>query len=160
MKITSILVIGLLSPITFQSTATLESFVFSNELLPEGVQPKPIVDPANLPCGVTSNPFISSDEDFLNCFIGNNMIQDPSLMEEVTGGLFSIYEAPSEVGIFGIESKSPESAERIFQAIKSSTPLTDSYQLLRKGKVVILFWYDRGKTNAIEQLELIIKGVE
>ncbi|MBX2826526.1 MAG: hypothetical protein KTR22_00075 [Flavobacteriaceae bacterium] len=155
MKFLFLLIMGL--SLTINPTEpTLEDFVFTQELLPKNCSFKEVTEGARLPCKATTNPYVSNDPAFVNCFAGM-MLRDEALTQKVKKALFSVYMDTNEVGVFGLEADSEESALQIVAHLEDKAPNDEGSSLLQSGPIVILLWQDRGKTEAYETLKSLIE---
>ncbi len=158
MKLLAIIILSfLIIPKPIDSKLKLEEFVFLEEELPDGCNLKQVINTGNLPCNAQSNPFISSDRIFLDCFIGR-LIQDSTLVQNVKRGLFSIYEDKAEIGIFGLETDSEKTAKLILNRLMKKKPNDDSSKLIQSGKIIIWLWKDQGKNSSFDELTKLINA--
>lgn len=158
MKLVFIIIISVFFVQEPSSTSVqLEDFVFSQEVLPDGCSLKVVASNDRLPCQAKSNPFISSERSFLDCFT-KRLIQDPTLVQQVNRGLFSVYEAKSEMGIFGLATDSETTTELILKDIQTNHPDDESMELFQSGNILIWLWHDQGKTNAFSELKTLINA--
>ena len=135
----------------------LEDFVFSPEELPEGCSLKLVASEDVLPCKATSNPYISSERSFLDCFT-KRLIKDSALVQQVTKGLFSVYEGDSELGIFGLETASEATTTLILKDIQSNNPDDQGMELMQSGNILIWLWHDQSKTKTFDELKTLIEA--
>lgn len=158
MKLISIVILSvffLIEPI--EPKLELEDFVFSQEDLPLGCTLKTVGSNDRLPCEIKTNPFISEDPSFLDCFT-KRLIQDKTLNRNITKGLFSVYEGPSEIGVFGLETASEKTTTLIHQHIKANNSSDASMELIQAGKILIWLWHDRERTNSFTELRKLIEA--
>ncbi len=156
MRLLSIIILSVLfTQESIDSNLKLEDFVFLAQELPDGCKIKPIASNARLPCDIKTNPFISSDRKFLDCFAGN-LVQDPTLIQHVKKGLFSVYLDQAEIGIFGLEVDSEKTAELILKGMIKSNPNNKSSKLIQSGKIILWLWKDKGENNSFNELKKLI----
>jgi hypothetical protein len=156
MKLVSIIILSLFfiqEPV--DTKLELEDFVFSQEELPGGCKLKLVESSDLLPCGATANPYISSERSFLDCFT-KRLIKDSTLIQSVKRGLFSVYEAQSEIGVFGLEADSEKTSKLILKDIKKNYPNDESRELIQSGKILIWLWHDKEKTNSFNEIKKLI----
>jgi len=135
----------------------LENFVFQEQELPNGCKLKPVASNDRLPCAATSNPFISSERSFLDCFT-RQFVRDSALIQSVKRGLFSVYEDQSEIGIYGLETDSEETTRLILNHIETNYPNDESGEFFQSGKILIWLWHDKGKPNSFDDLKKLIEA--
>ncbi|MBW2937846.1 hypothetical protein KXJ69_06980 [Aureisphaera sp. CAU 1614] len=150
----------ILSVLCFQnptiSNVALEDFIFSEQELPRGCKLKPILSSDKLPCGIQSNPFISSDSDFLVCFM-RMMHLGSTLVPDIEKGLFSVYEDTSEIGIFGLETSSPEVAKQIKKDMLANNPNDPNGKIFLSENILIYLWQDQARNQSFNEIEQLIK---
>ena len=134
----------------------LEDFVFQEQELPNGCKLKTVASNDRLPCEATSNPFISSERSFLDCF-SRQFVRDSTLIQSVKRGLFCVYEDQSEIGIYGLETDSEETTQLIQNYIETNYPNDESGEFFQSGKILIWLWHDREKTNSFNELKKLIE---
>ncbi len=151
----------ILSVLCFQnptnSNVALEDFIFSEKELPKGCKLKPILSSDKLPCGIQSNPFISSDSDFLVCFM-RMMHLGSKWVPDIEKGLFLVYEEASEIGIFGLETNSPEIAKQIEKDMLAINPNDTNSKVFLSGNTLIYLWQDQARTQSFNEIEKLIEA--
>ena len=111
---------------------------------------------------VKSNPFVSSDREFLDGFVGLVGISDSALVSSVVSALFAIYfEGPedNELGLYGYEFDSVEHAAQ-------AAPFVIRYQLrdpshaaaFLQSNIVIFLWHDNVSDDCFASLKDLIGG--
>ncbi len=135
----------------------LEQFIFDQQELPEGCIIKPIAEGDRLPCQIKTNPFISADRDFLNCF-SRSFVRDSVLASKVKSGLFSIYEDQWEIGVFGLETDSKKTAKLILDEMITNIPSQERGEIIQAGNLLIWLWHDRTKPSSFDELNQLIKA--
>jgi hypothetical protein len=68
---------------------TLSDFIFKDQDLPRNCRIAPVETTEELPCGAKSNPFLSSERRFLDCFAGE-LLHDKAVVATTRSALFSV----------------------------------------------------------------------
>ena len=156
MKLLSILFLSVfLIQDSIDTSLKLEDFIFTEHNLPNGCKLKQVTINDRLPCEIKTNPFISSQPNFLNCF-ARSFTRDSTLIQNIKKGLFSVYEDQSEIGLFGLETDSKQTAILILNEMKTKYPNEDGGELIQAGKILLWLWHDREKTSAFKELKKLI----
>ena len=117
-------------------TASLAGLLPPDGSLPASCSPRPLDDTA--PPFLTANPMTSADPAFVRplfegAFRGD---ADPSQAKEA---LFSLYEAPYEVGLFAFRMANAASAEQLQTLAEQNA---DAQFIRRSGPILALVWRD------------------
>ena len=134
----------------------LENLIFANSELPDGCEIKAVTKTDHLPCDAKSNPFISSDSEYLECF-AKNFISDTLLIKKISRGLFSIYTDGAEIGIFAVKADSESTAELIKKDVEMNNDNLDKSELFLSGSYFIWLWRDRGKNENFNEMKTLIE---
>ena len=134
----------------------LENLIFANSELPDGCEIKAVTKTDHLPCDAKSNPFISSDSEYLECF-AKNFISDTLLIKKISRGLFSIYTDGSEIGIFAVKTDSESTAELIKKEVEMNNDHRHNSELFLSGSYFIWLWRDRGKNENFNEMKTLIE---
>lgn len=158
MKMRSLMII--LCSILLSSCANrliLRDFIFEEQELPVNCRIVPIRSGEELPCGVKSNPLISTERQFLNCF-SMMLVRDESLAAATHSALFSLYIEKGEVGIFGLEFDSDASASKAAELLLNENVDTQRFSVFQKGQIVIFLWRDDLTDTCFYGLKELIKA--
>ena len=131
----------------------LEHFIFKDYELPDGCRLK-TVEKDELPFGAQSNPYLSSDRQFLDNFAKKMFRDEESLVAATRTALFSVYWSDNEIGIFGFQFNSEESAQKAANFL--NTDIRGDNACYSEGKVVIFLWND-GAYNPYSKIKELVK---
>lgn len=135
----------------------LEDLIFSDSELPSDCKLKTVLSTEDLPCKAESNPFISSDLEFISCFVGS-FISNSSLIPKVKRALFSIYMDQAETGIFAIETESKSDSKLFYDHMKSSYDSAYLREFFYHDQLFIWLWRDKGKNENFDIFKKLIKN--
>lgn len=156
MKVLALIILSLfLIPRASNTELSLEDFIFSDRELPKGVQLKAVGENDRLPCQITTNPFISDDRSFLDCF-ARAFTRDSISTKNISRALFSVYKEQSEIGLFALETDSEETAAQILNEMNTNIPEGDSSEIIQTANLVLWLWHDRARTKAFDELKILI----
>ncbi len=141
---------------TMANELELENLIFDNSELPDSCIIKAVSKADRLPCDAKSNPFISSDSEYLECFV-NNFINDTLLTKKVNRGLFSIYTDGAEIGICAVKTDSKSTAELIKKDVVMNNWILDKCELFLSGPHFIWLWRDKGKNENFNEIKTLIE---
>ncbi|MCH2235637.1 MAG: hypothetical protein MK078_15455 [Crocinitomicaceae bacterium] len=138
-----------------ESKLKLEDLILESDQLPKSCELIHVEADEDLPCNAKSNPYISSEEEFLNCFT-SSLVSVDSLRKKVVAGLFSVYTDGAEIGVFALETESENSAKLIWNQLQDDRVNIEQSDYLLSGSIVIWLWRDTGKNdNYLKFKELI-----
>ena len=139
---------------------SLADFVFEVQQLPEGCILASLKSDEDTPCGVQSNPLVSSERQFLDCFAGE-LLHDEILVADVHSGLFSVYVGKDEIGVFGLEFSSPILASQGASLLRKENSEPQRFAVFQKERIVILLWRDDESDACFDRFkELITERME
>jgi len=119
--------------------SSLEDFVFISNELSETCTLVPYDD--SFPFGIQSNPFISSDPEFLDLFT-TLLFKDSTLSKLVRSVLFSLYFGKNEFGLNGTKFDLDSLANRAEEILKNKFVDTLRFAVFNKGRIVLQLWRD------------------
>ncbi len=139
---------------------TLAGFIFKNQELPGNCRRVSVKPGEKLPCGVKSNPFVSSERQFLDCF-ARMLVDDESLVAATRSALFSLYREKGEIGICGLEFDSETSASQAAVLLRKKNTNIKRFAIFQKGRIVILLWRDDETDTSFDRLkEMIVARIK
>ncbi len=94
----------------------------------------------SFPFNIASNPYLSSNPEFVKSFAGQLLNYDQTLTSAVTSGLFSVFDGEHEIGLFGLEFDSERSAAVADSLLKSDNPDLSRFRVFQKNKLLIQLW--------------------
>ncbi|MEO9547299.1 MAG: hypothetical protein ABJG68_01315 [Crocinitomicaceae bacterium] len=118
----------------------LESFLFTGEEFKNDCEILVSENLDDLPCGAASNPIISSDPEFVDCF-SKAVLSEAEFSNNVERVLFSVYKGYDETGVFGFETNSEQTAIDIYEKLKNEINEDQGF-VLQKENLVVLVWHD------------------
>lgn len=137
------------------SKLKLEDFVFMEQELPDNSKLKQVIDNEHLPCNAPTNPLVSSESSFLDCFV-KLLVRDATLTQNVKKGLFSVYENNAEIGVFGLETDSYKTAKLISENIILNKHIYGGSEIIQSGNIVILLWHDNIESKTFNGFKKLI----
>ena len=133
---------------------SLEDFIFGSNDLSETCTLVPYDD--SFPFGIQSNPFISSDPEFLDLFT-TLLFKDSTLSKSVHSVLFSLYFGKNEFGLNGTEFDSDSLANRAAEILKIELTDTFRFAVFNKGRIVLQLWRDDNTDSCFYELEELVR---
>ncbi len=121
------------------SKSSLSEFIYKNQL-PDGCLQYSAAGATSFPFNIASNPYLSSNPGFVKSFAGQLLNYDQTLANAVTSGLFSVFEGEHEIGLFGLEFDSEQSAATADSLLKSDNPDLSRFRVFQKNKLLIQLW--------------------
>jgi hypothetical protein len=148
----------------FRFGLTLADFIFENHQLPGTCRLVPIEPGEPLPCEFKSNPFLSEEREFLDCFVRNFVSDNETLIAATRSALFSVYLENDEIGVFGLELESETStnqAANLLQQEMQETTESQRFTIFQKDRLVIQVWRDNETDVCFDRLkELIMARIQ
>ena len=130
---------------------------------------------AKVPCGAQDNPFVTSEQEYLECFGGMLLAphqhrhqhsadagQDSTssttseLVAELEEFLFSIYQGEGEAGIFGLRFSHAQAAQRAAALLRLRG--AEHSKVHTKGNLVVYVWHDEGADGCSAKLDSLVKS--
>ena len=152
----------------------LTKFTFGSDELEECALAAMPAD-AKLPCGAQGNPFITSEQEYLECF-GEMLLaphqhhqhsmdagQDSTssttseLVAELEEFLFSVYQGEGEAGIFGLRFSHAQAAQRAAALLRLRGG--EHSKVRAKGNVVVYVWHDEDADGCSARLDSRVKSL-
>ncbi|MDC1384764.1 hypothetical protein N8329_02160 [Crocinitomicaceae bacterium] len=156
MKLVLLLTVSLFYSCVDCNKLELENLIFDNSELPDGCRIKAVGKSDHLPCNAKSNPFISSDSEYLECFV-SKFVNDTLLIQKIDRGLFSIYTDGTEIGIFAVKTDSESTAKLIKKDVEMNNENMDKSELFISGTHFIWLWGDEGKNKNLSEIKTLIE---
>lgn len=153
----------------------LAKFTFESDELEECALAAVPAD-AKLPCGPQDNPFVTSEQEHLECFGGMLLAphqhhhhqhsadtgQDSTssttseLVAELEEFLFSVYQGEGEAGIFGLRFSHAQAAQRAAALLRLRGD--EHSKVHAKGNLVVYVWHDEGAAGCSARLDSLVKS--
>jgi len=137
---------------------TLLDLLPVDEALPEELQFKEVPKGEKLPFGMTSNPYQSTDEKFVEAFSGG-VFSKKVEKGAIASALFAVYEeateAGAEVGFFAFEFDTDKNATAAMATLPKASERSVH---LQRGPVVLWVWCDKGTPP--ECFKMMVKHLE
>ena len=125
-----------------KESAFLESLVFTQDVLPANCMLRKAAPGEMLPHNIPSNPYVSSDEQFIHDFSSPIFSRDSGInTADIREALYSVYLcSEKETGIFAWRFASNEQARAGMKALSSG--IKSSYRISSAGSILVLQWSD------------------
>jgi len=136
---------------------TLAGFIFKDQELPGNCRIVSVKPGEELPCGIKSNPFVSSERQFLDCF-ARMLVDDESLVAATRSALFSLYKEKGEIGVCGLEFDSETSASQTATLLREKNTDVKRFAIFQKGRIAILLWRDDETDTCFDRLKEAIEA--
>ena len=130
---------------------------------------------AKLPCGAQGNPFVTSEQEYLECFGGMLLAphqhhhqhsadagQDSTssttseLVAELEEFLFSVYQGEGEAGIFGLRFSHAQATQRAVALLRLRGG--EHSKVHSKGNLVVYVWHDEGAAGCSAKLDSLVES--
>jgi len=140
------------------SKLTLSDFIFKDDCPMEcdGY----ISDPGeSYPFSISSNPYLSSNPDFLDLFSSQLLQGDEIIATDVRTGLFSVIGGSSEIGLFGLEFITDTTALWAKEQLTNSNPDPARFKIYAIDKVIIQLWSDSPEDPCFNRISQKIENL-
>ena len=135
---------------------TMKKLIFSPDQLPEGCAMGSVKPGEELPFGIKTNPYISTDRDFVEPFI-KGMMDTALQADDVEEALFSVYHSTDEIGVFAFRFKSSDAAEKMEDVSQEYDD--DIRWIIRANELLVMVWWDAPDDPAVPYIKKLVKDV-
>jgi len=118
---------------------------------------------------ITSNPFVSTDREFVDAFVDawmSDWLSIPDVSQGIVAALFAIYyegEVSNEIGIFGGDFDSKSHFDQVADAIATGIdtrdkPWASDHAVYVLNKTVLFIWRDSRGGDCFSQLKTLVEA--